>query len=89
LGREKRRGLSRERGAKKVIGEEELEETSTADMMHDRVRVNERVGEWGLVKKMSVPAHDNHLFARINTYLTRNLQLFYQTPPLRRAILAA
>jgi hypothetical protein len=51
--------------------------------------VYERVGEWGLVKKMSVPAHDNHLFDRINTYLTRKLKLFYQTISLRRAILAA
>jgi len=32
---------------------------------------DERVGEWGLVKKMSVPAHDYHLFDRINTFLTR------------------
>jgi hypothetical protein len=51
--------------------------------------VYERVGEWGLVKKMSVPAHDNHFFDRINTYLTRKLKLFYQTLFLRRAILAA
>jgi hypothetical protein len=30
----------------------------------------ERVGEWGLVKKMSVPAHDYQPFDRINTFLT-------------------
>jgi hypothetical protein len=70
-------------------GDEELEETGTRNQIPDRIIVYERVGEWGLVKKMSVPAHDNHPFDRINTYLTRNFKLFYQTPPLRRAILAA
>jgi hypothetical protein len=28
----------------------------------------ERVGEWGLVKKMSVPAHSQHTFICINTF---------------------
>jgi hypothetical protein len=36
-----------------------------------RVTSNERVGEWGLVKKMSVPAHDLQSFDRINTFLAR------------------
>jgi len=30
---------------------------------------DERVGEWGLVKKMSVPAHISQSFDRINTFL--------------------
>jgi len=50
-----------------AVRDEELDETRTADEIPDRVIVNERVGEWGLVKKMSVPAHDNQLFDRINT----------------------
>lgn len=30
---------------------------------------DERVGEWGLVKKMSIPAHVLQSFDRINTFL--------------------
>ena len=30
---------------------------------------DERVGEWGLVKKMSIPAHVPQSFDRINTFL--------------------
>ena len=36
----------------------------------DAMRISdERVGEWGLVKKMSLPAHASQSFDRINTFL--------------------
>jgi hypothetical protein len=81
--------IPREEGTRRLREGLDQEETRTAEGISQISIVYERVGEWGLVKKMSVPAHDNHTFDHINTYLTRKLKLFYQTLPLRRAILAA
>jgi hypothetical protein len=37
---------------------------------------DERVGEWGLVKKMSVPAHDYKAFRSYKYFSDKNLKLF-------------
>jgi hypothetical protein len=51
---------------------------------------DERVGEWGLVKKMSVPAHVHHPYDRINTFLEGFYDCFCTSAfDLWAAILAA